>query len=281
MRLIKVTGGLGNQMFIYAFYLRMKKRFPKVRIDLSDMVHYKVHYGYEMHRVFNLPHTEFCINQPLKKVIEFLFFKKIYERKQDPDSLRAFEKKYFWPLLYFKGFYQSERFFADIKDDVREAFTFDKRNANERSLRLLEQIGSDANAVSLHIRRGDYLLPKHWETTGSICQLSYYQNAIAEMNQRINHPSYYVFSDDIPWVRENLPLENVVYVDWNKGEDSWQDMMLMSCCRHHIICNSTFSWWGAWLNPREDKIVIAPNRWFRHCETPNIYPAGWLTVAIN
>lgn len=281
MRLIKVTGGLGNQMFIYAFYLRMKKRFPKVRIDLSDMVHYKVHYGYEMHRVFNLPHTEFCINQPLKKVIEFLFFKKIYERKQDPDSLRAFEKKYFWPLLYFKGFYQSERFFADIKDDVREAFTFDKRNANERSLRLLEQIGSDVNAVSLHIRRGDYLLPKHWETTGSICQLSYYQNAIAEMNQRINHPSYYVFSDDIPWVRENLPLENVVYVDWNKGEDSWQDMMLMSCCRHHIICNSTFSWWGAWLNPREDKIVIAPNRWFRHCETPNIYPAGWLTVAIN
>ena len=242
MRLIKVTGGLGNQMFIYAFYLRMKKRFPKVRIDLSDMVHYKVHYGYEMHRVFNLPHTEFCINQPLKKVIEFLFFKKIYERKQDPNSLRAFEKKYFWPLLYFKGFYQSERFFADIKDDVREAFTFDKRNANERSLRLLEQIGSDANAVSLHIRRGDYLLPKHWETTGSICQLPYYQNAIAEMNQRMNHPSYYVFSDDIPWVRENLPLENVVYVDWNKGEDSWQDMMLMSCCRHHIICNSTFSW---------------------------------------
>ena len=87
MRLIKVTGGLGNQMFIYAFYLRMKKYYPKVRIDLSDMMHYKVHYGYEMHRVFNLPHTEFCINQPLKKVIEFLFFKKIYERKQAPNSL--------------------------------------------------------------------------------------------------------------------------------------------------------------------------------------------------
>ena len=138
MRLIKVTGGLGNQMFIYAFYLRMKKYYPKVRIDLSDMMHYKVHYGYEMHRVFNLPHTEFCINQPLKKVIEFLFFKKIYERKQAPNSLRAFEKKYFWPLLYFKGFYQSERFFADIKDEVRESFTFDKNKANSRSLNMLE-----------------------------------------------------------------------------------------------------------------------------------------------
>lgn len=281
MRLIKVTGGLGNQMFIYAFYLQMKKRFPKVRLDLSDMVHYKVHYGYEMNHVFNLPHTEFCINQPLKKVIEFLFFKKIYERKQPPSSLRAYEKKYLWPLLYFKGFYQSERYFADIKDEVRKAFTFDKRNANPQTLRMSDQIASDANAVSLHIRRGDYLLPKHWETTGSVCQLPYYQNAIAEMNKKLNQPSYYVFSDDMAWVKENLPLKNVVYIDWNKGEDSWQDMMLMSRCRHHIICNSTFSWWGAWLNPREDKIVIVPNRWFQHSETPNIYPAGWLKVAIN
>lgn len=145
MRLIKVTGGLGNQMFIYAFYLRMKKYYPKVRIDLSDMMHYKVHYGYEMHRVFNLPHTEFCINQPLKKVIEFLFFKKIYERKQAPNSLRAYEKKYFWPLLYFKGFYQSERFFADIKDEVRESFTFDKNKANSRSLNMLEILDKDEN----------------------------------------------------------------------------------------------------------------------------------------
>lgn len=174
-----MTGGLGNQMFIYAFYLRMKKRYPKVRIDLSDMVHYHVHHGYEMHRVFNLPHTEFCINQPLKKVIEFLFFKKIYERKQDPNSLRAFEKKYLWPLLYFKGFYQSERFFADIKDEVRKAFTFDSSKVNARSAELLRRLDADANAVSLHIRRGDYLQPQHWATTGSVCQLPYYQNAIS------------------------------------------------------------------------------------------------------
>lgn len=110
MRFIKMTGGLGNQMFIYAFYMRMKKHYSNTRIDLSDMVHYKAHNGYEMHRVFNLPPIEFRINQPLKKVIEFLFFKKIYERKQIPSSLVPYDKKYFWPLLYFKGFYQSERF---------------------------------------------------------------------------------------------------------------------------------------------------------------------------
>ncbi|MDO4163123.1 MAG: alpha-1,2-fucosyltransferase [Bacteroides sp.] len=281
MRLIKMTGGLGNQMFIYAFYLRMKKRYPEVRIDLSDMVHYKVHYGYEMNRVFRLPHTEFCINQPLKKVVEFLFFKKIYERKQDPHSLRAFEKEYFWPLLYFKGFYQSERFFADMKEEVRKAFTFDLRNANEQSLRMMQRMDADANAVSLHVRRGDYLQPQHWATTGSVCGLPYYRNAIAEMNKRVARPAYYVFSDDMAWVKENLPLENAVYIDWNKGEESWQDMMLMSHCKHHIICNSTFSWWGAWLNPSADKIVLVPTRWFQHCDTPNIYPAGWTKVAID
>lgn len=110
MRFIKMTGGLGNQMFIYAFYMRMKKHYSNTRIDLSDMVHYKAHNGYEMHRVFNLPPIEFRINQPLKKVIEFLFFKKIYERKQVPSSLVPYDKKYFWPLLYFKGFYQRNVF---------------------------------------------------------------------------------------------------------------------------------------------------------------------------
>ena len=93
MRLIKITGGLGNQMFIYAFYLQMKKRFPDTQLDLSDMVHYKVHHGYEMHRVFNLPKIEFCINQILKKVVEFLFFKTVLERKQN-GSMEAYQKRY-------------------------------------------------------------------------------------------------------------------------------------------------------------------------------------------
>lgn len=281
MRLIKMTGGLGNQMFIYAFYLHMKKRYTHTRIDLSDMVHYHVHYGYEINRIFKLPQTEFCINQPLKKVIEFLFFKKIYERKQDPTTLKAFDKSYFWPLLYFKGFYQSERFFTDIKDEVRKAFSFNQSLTNDKSRSILQQIDRDESAISIHIRRGDYLEPKHWTNTGSVCQLPYYINAIAEIKVRVEEPSFYVFSDDIDWVKENLPLEKAVFVDWNKGEDSWQDMMLMSRCRHHIICNSTFSWWGAWLNPRKDKNVIVPNRWFQHCETPNIYPGGWIKVPIN
>ena len=98
MRLIKVTGGLGNQMFIYAFYMQMKKHFSDTRLDLSDMVHYRVHHGYEMHRVFNLPKTEVCINQLFKKTLEFLFFKTILERKQN-GSMVAYNKKYGWPFV--------------------------------------------------------------------------------------------------------------------------------------------------------------------------------------
>ena len=169
----------------------------------------------------------------------------------------------------------------DIKDEVRESFTFDKNKANSRSLNMLEILDKDENAVSLHIRRGDYLQPKHWATTGSVCQLPYYQNAIAEMSRRVASPSYYIFSDDIAWVKENLPLQNAVYIDWNTDEDSWQDMMLMSHCKHHIICNSTFSWWGAWLNPNMDKTVIVPSRWFQHSEAPDIYPTGWIKVPVS
>lgn len=257
----------------------MKKLFPHTKIDLSDMMHYHVHHGYEMNRVFALPHVEFCMNRTGKKILEFLFFKTILERKQK--GLELFWKSYAWPLVYFKGFYQSERFFADIEADVRKAFTFDMTQVSERSKEMAARMDADLNAVSLHIRRGDYLEPKHWENTGSVCQLPYYQNAIAAIKKQLANPVFYVFSDDLAWVRENLPLDNAVYIDWNKGNDSWQDMMLMSHCRHHIICNSTFSWWGAWLDSHKDKTVIVPERWFRHTETPYIYPEGWIKVPIN
>ena len=280
MRLIKVTGGLGNQMFIYAFYMQMKKRFPHVYIDLSDMVHYHVHYGYEMNHVFNLPRTEFCMNQTLKKVIEFLFFKTILERKQK-GSMKPYERSYVWPLIYFKGFYQSEKYFEGIKDEVRQAFTFDLSQANEKSLKMLARMDNEDNTVSLHVRRGDYLQAKHWNAIRHICQLPYYQNALSKLKELVAEPVFYVFSDDIDWVKDNLPLENAIFVDWNKGQDSWQDMMLMSHCRHHIICNSTFSWWGAWLDPRKDKIVIAPERWTQYTVSDEVVPSSWIQVPIK
>ena len=145
--------------------------------------------------------------------------------------------------------------------------------------RLAEQIKADTLAVSLHVRRGDYLKPKFWENAGCLCGVPYYRRAIAEIRRRTGEAHFYVFSDDPEWCRANLPLdETAVFVDWNKKADSWQDMMLMSLCRHNIICNSTFSWWGAWLNNNPGKTVLAPDRWFVSAPTPHINSPSWVTV---
>jgi hypothetical protein len=115
---------------------------------------------------------------------------------------------------------------------------------------------------------------------GGICTSEYYQKAIKLISESINNPVFFIFSDDINRVKEKLPLNNAIYTDWNLGNDSWQDMFLMSRCYHNIIANSSFSWWAAWLNINRNKIVIAPERWFQDMETPNIHPEkrGWILI---
>ena len=278
MRLIKMIGGLGNQMFIYAFYLQMRKRFPGTRIDLSDMRHYHAHNGYELDRVFGISDREFCIAKPLKKVLEFLFFKVILERKQNLETMEAFTKSYAYPFLYFKGFYQSERFFKEVEGEVRQAFAFDMSKANAESQTLARQIQENPHAVSLHVRRGDYMEPKFYKRYGTVCSQAYFQRAVEMMLAQVPQAHFYIFSDDVEWVQQNLRLPRATVVSCNRGADSWQDMMLMSLCRHNIICNSTFSWWGAWLNANPEKRVIAPSRWLADTDMPYIIPETWIKV---
>ena len=273
-----MIGGLGNQMFIYAFYLQMRKRFPGTRIDLSDMRHYHAHNGYELDRVFGISDREFCIAKPLKKVLEFLFFKVILERKQNLETMEAFTKSYAYPFLYFKGFYQSERFFKDVESEVRQAFAFDMSKANAESQTLAQQIQKNPHAVSLHVRRGDYMEPKFYKRYGTVCSQAYFQRAVEMMLAQVPQAHFYIFSDDVEWVQQNLRLPRATVVSCNRGADSWQDMMLMSLCRHNIICNSTFSWWGAWLNANPEKRVIAPSRWLADTDMPYIIPETWIKV---
>lgn len=280
MRLIKVTGGLGNQMFIYAMFISMKKKFPRTKLDISDMLHYHVHYGYEMNEVFNLPKEEFCIWWRLKKILEILFFKVIIERKQN-GSMKPYISRYLWPFVYFKGFYQSERYFLDVQNEVRRLFSFDFKRASIKTLLLLEDLKKEENSVSLHVRRGDYLQKKHWDAIGCVCQETYYNRAVKEMRKHVQNPKFYVFSEDLDWVKNNLNLGKAVYVDWNKGKDSWQDMMLMSLCHHHIICNSTFSWWGAWLGTYSKKVVIGPQKWSDKMNSSEVMPKSWIKVSVD
>lgn len=282
MRLIKMTGGLGNQMFIYALYLRMKSRYKDVRIDLSDMQHYHYHYGYELHRIFDLPKDELTLPQWLKKVLEFLLFRTILERHEH-GSLLHYDGPVRWPLVYYKGFYQNLMYFQGHEDEIRRAFTFNVEKASERNRQLVEELEGERNSVALHVRRGDYIKPQFYNRIGCVCQVPYYRRAIDEMSRLVPDAKFYVFSEDVEWVRDNLSLpEDTVFVNWNKGNDSWQDMLLMSCCHHNIICNSTFSWWAAWLNAHADKQVLCPDHWYAD-DGGNIplYPDNWMRISTN
>lgn len=280
MRLIKMIGGLGNQMFIYALYLRMRRDFPHTRIDLSDMQHYHAHHGYEMQRVFALPPVEHCKPRWVMKILIFLFFRVVLERRQK-GSLRPYRTHIAYPLVYFKGFYQNERYFADIAQDVRKAFTFDLRQANARSLHLRQALLQDTHSVAIHVRRGDYLQPPFVAACGNVCTLAYYQNAIRAALEADSEAHFYLFSDDLAWVVENLalPAQRFVAVDWNTGADSWQDMMLMSLCRQQVIANSTFSWWAAWLNPHTDKRIYCPTQWTHGNDSSVICLPEWIRIS--
>ncbi|KAA6319244.1 O-antigen biosynthesis glycosyltransferase WbnK [termite gut metagenome] len=281
MKLIRLTCGLGNQMFIYAFYIQMKKRFPAIKLDISSMGKQAAkNSNYEIARIFHLKPDEYYVSKQLKKIMTSLFFKKVREKFYIPYSPKNYICNYCWPFVYYKGFFQSEKFFLEATDKVRDVFSFDEKIINKKTRACLRQIVVSESSVSIHIRRGDYLYSEVERRFGGICTLEYYQKAIKLISESINNPVFFIFSDDINWVKEKLPLNNATYTDWNSGNDSWQDMFLMSRCQHNIIANSTFSWWAAWLNTNRNKIVIAPERWFQDMETPNIHPekSGWILI---
>lgn len=175
------------------------------------------------------------------------------------------------------GYWQSERYFSDIAGTIREAFRF-KQPLSGKNLHLYQQI-RDVEAVSLHVRRGDYVSDEKTHRWHGVCGVDYYDRAINHIVEHVSGPNFFVFSDDLHWASNHLKFRHpVTFVDHNPPEMGHEDMRLMSFCRHHIIANSSFSWWGAWLNPNPGKIVIAPRKWFSgfEADTRDLYPEGWL-----
>ncbi len=176
---------------------------------------------------------------------------------------------------YYDGYWQHEEYFKDAEDAVRNAFSFPEW-ADIRNTELASRLRT--GSVSLHIRRGDYINHPLFQ---GICDLDYYKRAIDCMNKRVNPRLYCIFSNDISWCENNLSGlladKEVVYVDWNKGAQSHADMQLMGLCDHNVIANSSFSWWGAWLNRNPQKVVIAPRKWMNvNCEDP--VPDSWIRI---
>ena len=161
--------------------------------------------------------------------------------------------------VFYDGYWQNENYFLRYRDTVIQSFHF-PAFSGKNNLELADAL-SRKRAASCHVRRGDYLLDPIY----GVCSESYYKRAINELNTIINPELYCIFSDDIDWCKNNLSdafyNKEVVFVNWNSKKDSFRDMQLMSLCHYNIIANSSFSWWGAWLNNHQDKIVLAPERW--------------------
>jgi hypothetical protein len=171
------------------------------------------------------------------------------------------------------GYWQSEAYFSDIRAQILDDFQFidPPDSANEDMASCIRE----STAVSLHVRRGDYVTNQRHGTK----PIDYYASALGMMSARVCEPHFFVFSDDPSWCKQNLHIDYpTIYVDHNNADTGYKDLGLMSQCQHHIIANSSFSWWGAWLNRNPDKIVVAPEQWFADpsIDTDDLYPADWI-----
>jgi hypothetical protein len=292
MIITNLLGGLGNQMFQYAAGRALSlARGQSLQLDISGFVNYGLHQGFELERVFVCP-VNIATGAELRNILGWQRFSMIRRVLARP-GLAAIRRTgfiiephfHFWPGIqsvpqdcYLAGYWQSDKYFKEAIQKIRSDFTF-KTPLNQRNGELAEQI-CGLNAISLHVRRGDYLKNPKTKATHGLCTLEYYYSAIQYIVERVDRPNFFIFSDDISWARENLKIDFPCwYVENNKGVNSYQDMQLMSMCRHHIIANSSFSWWGAWLNPNDRKIVIAPSKWFAYKKnTKDILPEGWIQL---
>jgi hypothetical protein len=179
---------------------------------------------------------------------------------------------------YLVGYWQSEKYFVKHKEVIRQELTF-KNELSPENLATASSLLKTAS-VSLHVRRGDYVSSQATNDVHGVCTLDYYRNAISHMARSVESPRFFIFSDDINWVKANLQLDfPCEYIANNVGANSYVDMRLMSMCKHNIIANSSFSWWGAWLNSNPNKIVIAPKKWFaKALSTEDLIPAKWVVL---
>jgi hypothetical protein len=180
---------------------------------------------------------------------------------------------------YLQGYWQTEKYFLDIQDVIRKEFVLKEEFSIDR-LNIAREIREENWAVSLHIRRGDYVTNPGANAFHGVCSLAYYAEAMRYVAGKIDRPVFYIFSDDIAWVKENLASEyRMVFVSNGILKD-YEELAFMSLCGHHIIANSSFSWWGAWLNPNPEKIVVAPRRWFadESVNTGDLIPKQWIRL---
>lgn len=296
--IVRVHGGLGNQLFQYAFGRGVSSRLKTdLLIDRSPFLKSR----YDPHVYHNKPcfahlniRVQFAKDSDMFGFVWLRKHRKFFDQFYDmlrlkrallpfyyPERTFAFDPEVFSHTnTYFDGYWQTEKYFKHRADELRAELA-PAKPLSGYAQNMLNEI-KRTNAISLHVRRADYVTDPNSSVFHGICSLEYYQHAIAYITQRIPSPHFFIFSDDYEWSVENFKFLNYPFTCVRGSEEkNYEDMHLMSRCAHHIIANSSFSWWGAWLNPRPDKIVIAPKVWFANApkaDTRDLLPDEWIKM---
>ncbi|MFV0328410.1 MAG: alpha-1,2-fucosyltransferase [Dysgonomonas sp.] len=288
---VLLSGGLGNQMFQYAAAKALATRLnTSLTIDLytfTKKTQATVRpYELDIFNIKNLPERSALKGKLITKARPFIQKHRTFFHKFGilTDTYAILYQSVFESItgnITMSGYFQNEKYFKDIVKALRNDFTF-KNPLIDDNLKVSDKIAS-SQSVAIHIRRGDYL-SQNSQSNFITLDKAYYENAIRFIINQIKNPEFFVFSEDFEWIKENLNFENypVTFIDWNKGKNSYIDMQLMSLCKHNIIANSSFSWWAAWLNNNQDKVVIAPGHWFQDEQKNKLlddfYPDGWKKI---
>ena len=289
MDVIIISNGLGNQLSQFAFFLN-KKRLGKSTAFLPFCYD---HNGFELEYIFGIGGSR-CLRS---KVLYLIFRLMITERFGPLGSLLkkmllqlgvrivnenfdySFKEKYLNPskgLTFYYGGWHCPYYFIDVDLDIKRILKFP---VPTDLLNLEYEFNiKNSNSVSLHVRRGDYLSDSNKNLFGDICTDAYFVNAISYIEKHVVKPHFFVFSNDLDWAKQNIRAKNITFISGNSGFQSWKDMYLMSLCRHNIIANSTFSWWGAWLNQNHDCIIVCPDRFTATETETEVYPRSWVRI---
>lgn len=279
MIIVNITGQFGNQMFQYALG-RHLEMLGKDVIYYTGYFRKRQEHDLALPRIFGIHLREASRNQVLAcredrhRIIDRIR-RKLFGRRERVFTEIGSKVYNYRPDVFevkrglIDGYWQSERYFQSVADVICKDYTF--LDVSERNRELASEMAANTS-VAIHVRRGDYV------GCYPVMDVSYYNRAMDYFVKKYDSVHFYVFSNNLSWCRDNLKADKITFVDWNTGKDSPYDMWLMTQCRHNIIANSSFSWWGAWLNKHEGKEVIAPREWFYHAETPDIYCPGWIVI---
>ncbi|WP_081713161.1 MULTISPECIES: alpha-1,2-fucosyltransferase [unclassified Labrenzia] len=285
MIIVQITGGLGNQMFQYALGRSLSEISGKnLKLDISAYQTYKTHNFLldklnTQYEIVAQKEVEQIFGAKKRISLPFISSSKVKIIKEtelsfNPNIMNVKKD------AYFIGYWQSEKYFKNVRSKILEEFQPNEKISRKRT-EILNEIKSSRSPISVHIRRGDYVSNIKANNIHGTCEPEWYKSAANIIKNYFENVTYFVFSDDPDWVKRNIRFDQkTILVEPDVDGKDYEDLYMMSACDGHIIANSTFSWWGAWLNSKSNKRVIAPSRWFKSQTIKNVdlIPEDWICL---